>query len=64
MTQVSVNRNCPASYFSPVLKDVTIPPLNQTRDPGGRELVFIIQFIPEKNNVTYVGSLILLFRNN
>ena len=68
MTQVSVNRNCPASYFSPVLNGcsayISVLPLEQVYDPGGGELMFETWFISEQNNITQVRSLTLFFLPN
>ena len=56
MTQVSVDEDGPASYFSPVLDgggvDVTLLPMEKVSDSGGGQMVFITCFISGLINVT------------
>ena len=63
VAQVPVYGDDHASNFSPVLDggsvDVSILSLEQSCNPGSRELVFVTWFIPEQNDVSNLRSLAL-----
>ena len=44
--------------------NVSILPLEQSCNPGSKELVFVARFIPEQNNASNLRSLVLFLLSN